>query len=142
MTMGKAAQAKIAVVATALLTLALATPLQAQDDVMNGGPPTASDDILDGTLSCVAAYDNEIAAGDAKGDPAVVQARTAAVELYAEVSGESSSDIAADIRQADLDLSKELDGDGDSLEDAAATCDAAFMDDTSEGSDADTTLIA
>ncbi len=140
MTLGKGGMIAGVAVA-ALLALCVSTPLQAQDN-MDDSAPTASDDILDGTLSCVAAYDNEIAAGDATDDPAVAQARTAAVDLYAQVSGETSRDIATDIRQADADLSNELKGDGDSLSDYAATCDAAFMDDTDEGSDSDAQVIA
>ena len=123
--MGKA----VVAVAAAMCWLA-ATPLQAQDS-MDGPAPTASDDILDGALTCVAAYDTILASGeDNSDDSAIAGARAAAIDLYAQISGESSDEISRDIHQADADLSAELAGgdDGGSVEAYASTCDAAFMD--------------
>ncbi len=119
--------------------LLLASPLQAQE---GGATPTPTDDILDTSLSCVAAYDNEIANGDAEDDPAVLGARAAAFDLYTQMSGETSDEVAADIRKADADLHTLLVSDESVLDDYSSTCDAAFMDDTDEGSDDVTPLIA
>ncbi len=119
---------KVTIVAAVVLGLLAATPLQAREDG-DDAAPTASDDIMDGAITCVAAYDSILASGDDSDDvSAIAGARAAAIDLYAQISGESRDQISHDIRQADADLPAELAGEGDTLDSYAATCDAAFMD--------------
>ena len=131
--------ARAGAVAAAMCGCLLATPLQAQEGSL---APTPTDDMLDAAIGCVAAYDNEIASGDAEDDPAVLGARAAAFDLYTQMSGETSDEVQADIRKADTDLHTQLINDSSVLDDYAAPCDAAFMDDTGEGDDDHTPLIA
>ena len=139
MTMILGFAARAGAIAVAMCGLLLATPLQAQE---GDAAPTPTDDMLDAAIGCVAAYDNEIASSDGDDDPAVLGARAAAFDLYTQMSGEDSAHVQADIRKADTDLHTLLVNDSSALDDYTATCDAAFMDDTGEGDDDDTPLIA
>ncbi len=135
MTTSRDALVKTAAIAGALLALLAATPLQAQDADDGDDASAPSDEILDAAITCVAAYDTVLAKETPDDRPAILEARTAAVDLYAQISGESQGDIQQDIKQADADLPDELADDGDTLDDYAATCDEAFMDIQTDDSD-------
>lgn len=128
MTTSRDALVKTAAIATAVLALLASTPLQAQGADSDDDASAPSDEILDAAITCIAAYDTVLAREQPDDRPAILEARAAAVDLYAQVSGEDQTDIQQDIQQADADLPAELADDGDTLDDYAATCDQAFMD--------------
>ncbi len=116
--------ARAGAVVAAMCGLLLATPLQAQE----GDPaaPSATDDMLDDAIGCVAAYDMDLAHGD-EDAAQVAEARQQARETYALLSGESEGEIQDDIRQAEASLPASFTDDV-SFDDYEAGCDAAFMD--------------